>query len=166
MTSFISTNVVKQQSLKESSFVTSERAQIKSKTYEMRLAYLTSRLFSRSLTLRLVFPCVFLFSRLWTYSSTKESSLTKHFSQCVYNKARDALGNRTDSLADVSSNSFSALTSYQLMSSLKHVRGETGTHAYIRGLRPEHNTLDRSATLTCSCKDNMKIHENLVYQRS
>ena len=108
MTSFISTNVVKQQSLKESSFVTSERAQIKSKTYEMRLAYLTSRLFSRSLTLRLVFPCVFLFSRLWTYSSTKESCITKHFSQCIYNKARDALSNITDSFADVSSNSFSA----------------------------------------------------------
>ena len=33
MTSFIWTNVVKQQSLKESSFVKSERAQIKSKTY-------------------------------------------------------------------------------------------------------------------------------------
>ena len=35
-------NVVKQQSLKESSFVKSERAQIKSKTYEIKLAYLNS----------------------------------------------------------------------------------------------------------------------------
>ena len=42
--------MVKQQSLKESSTVKSERAQIKSKTYEVKLAYLSSRLFSRSLT--------------------------------------------------------------------------------------------------------------------
>jgi len=42
--------VVKLQSLKESSFVKSERAQIKSKTYEIKLAHLHSRLFSRSLT--------------------------------------------------------------------------------------------------------------------
>ena len=41
---------VKQQSLKESSFVKSERAQIKSKTYEIKLAYLSSRLFSWCLT--------------------------------------------------------------------------------------------------------------------
>ena len=34
MTNFIETNVVKQQPLKESSFVKSERAQIKSKTYD------------------------------------------------------------------------------------------------------------------------------------
>ena len=49
------TKVVKQQSLKESSFVKSERAQIKSKTYEIKLAYLISRLFSRSLTPQLEF---------------------------------------------------------------------------------------------------------------
>ena len=42
--------MVKQQSLKESSFVKSERAQLNSKTYEIKLAYLSSRLFSRSLT--------------------------------------------------------------------------------------------------------------------
>ena len=42
--------MVNQQSLKESSFVKSERAQIKSKTYEIKLAYLSSRLFSPSLT--------------------------------------------------------------------------------------------------------------------
>ena len=110
MTSFIWTNVVKQQSLKESSFVKSERAQIKSKTYEIKLGYLSSRLFSRSLTpqllqssgviadnsrssffsplkksfksfmSRLVFRCMFLFSRLSTYSSTEESWITKRFS--------------------------------------------------------------------------------------
>ena len=45
MTRFIEINVVKQQSLKESSFVKSERAQIISKTYEIKLAYLSSRLF-------------------------------------------------------------------------------------------------------------------------
>ena len=37
--------MVKQQSLKESSFVKSERAQIKSKTYEIKLSFLSSRLF-------------------------------------------------------------------------------------------------------------------------
>ena len=35
---------------KESSFVKSERAQIKSKTYKIKLAYLSSKLFSRGLT--------------------------------------------------------------------------------------------------------------------
>ena len=140
MTSFIQTNVVKKQSLKESSFVKRERAQIKSKTYEINLAYLSSRLFSRSLTLakrllklegsysppslrlterinsarylwrssgviadnssssffsplkksfksftsRLVFTCVFLFSRLSTYSSTEEPWITKLFSLMAF----------------------------------------------------------------------------------
>ena len=85
----------------------SERAQIKSKTYEIKLAYLNSpssrlterinsaRYLSRSsgviadnsrssffsplkksfksFTSSFVFPCVFLFSRLSTYSSTEES---------------------------------------------------------------------------------------------
>ena len=111
--------MVNQQSLKESSLVKSERAQIKSKT----LAYLSSRLFSppslrlteqinsarhlsrssgvnadtfrssffsphkksfQSFTSRLVFPCVFLFSRLSTYSSTEESWITKSFSLMAF----------------------------------------------------------------------------------
>ena len=63
MTSFIYTNVVKQQSLKESNFVKSERAQIKSKTYEIKLTYLISRLFSRSLNPQFeFFSTSFLFS--------------------------------------------------------------------------------------------------------
>ena len=111
--------MVKQQSLKESSFVKSERAQIKSKTYEIKLAYLNSppssrlterinsaRYLSRSsgviadnsrssffsplkksfksFTSRLVFPYVFLFSRLSTYSSTEESWITKRFSLMAF----------------------------------------------------------------------------------
>jgi len=51
--------VDKQQSLKDSSFVKSERAQIKSKTYEIKLAYLSLR--------------------LSMYSSTEESWVTKRF---------------------------------------------------------------------------------------
>ena len=111
--------MVKQQSLKESSFVKSERTQIKSKTYEIKLAYLNSppssrlterinsaRYLSRSsgviadnspssflaplkksfksFTSRVVFPCVFLFSRLSTYSSTEESWITKRFSLVAF----------------------------------------------------------------------------------
>ena len=39
-----------------------------------------------TLALRLVFPCVFLFSRLWTYSSTEESWITKRFSLMAFSE--------------------------------------------------------------------------------
>jgi len=47
--------------MKESSCVKSERAQIKAKTYEIKLAYLSSRLFSRSLTPQFEFSTSSLF---------------------------------------------------------------------------------------------------------
>ena len=40
----------------------------------------------KSFTSRLVFPCVFLFSRLSTYSSTEESWITKRFSLMAFAK--------------------------------------------------------------------------------
>ena len=66
--------MVKQQSLKESSFVKSERAQIKSKTYEIKLAYLSSRMFSRSLTPQFKF---FSTSFLFLLSPRQELSIVK-----------------------------------------------------------------------------------------